>query len=228
MIFLYEGSTGQGKTYMTAVNTILLLERNKKWYEKKKTEIKRVLATNMKLSPEVENRYPDQILYWTDLDQLIGLRECDVIFDDMASYLDSQRWSDTPMSVKRWLRLHEHYGCDIYGNAQDFLTIDISVRRLCTGISRVTKVIGSRRPSATKPIIKFIWGLMLLREIDISKYKTETQEKPFIGFPKLEFIKRKYCNTFDTKQDIQQSEYPPLQHIERSCLTCNEVKTKHI
>lgn len=227
MIFLYEGNTGQGKTYMTSVNTLLLLERNKRWYEKKKTKELRLLATNMKLSEEVEANYPKQILYWTELEQLIRLKECDVIFDDMASYLDSQRWTDTPTSVKRWLRLHEHYGCDIYGNAQDFLTIDIAVRRLCTSISRIHKFVGSRRPSATKPEIRWIWGILVIREIEIQKYKNETQEKPYIGFPKIEFIRRKYCKTFDTKQDIKQSDYPPLHHIERSCDTCNKITVIH-
>ncbi len=228
MIFLFEGNTGQGKTYMTSVNTLLLLQRNRKWKEKGKTKTTRKLATNMKLSKEVEEEYGDKIVYWTELEQLIGLRECDVIFDDMASYLDSQRWVDTPMSVKKWLRLHEHYGCDIYGNAQDFLTIDISVRRLCTRISRINKFIGSRRPSATKPDVKYIWGIFVIREIDIQKYKTETQEKPYLGWPKIEFIKRRYCNTFDTTQDITTSEWPPLQHIERNCLQCSHVKTRHI
>lgn len=228
MIFLYEGNTGHGKTYMASMNTVKLLERNRSWFERKKTPTCRLLATNMKLSKKIEDEYKNQIVYWSELEQLIGLRECDVIFDDMASYLDAQRWVDTPMSVKRWLRLHEHYGIDIYGNAQDFLTIDISVRRLCSSISRVAKVLGSKRPSATKPKIKFIWGILMIREIDILKYKSETQEKPFLGFPKIEFIRRKYCEIFDTKQDIMQSEWPPLQHIERKCLQCHETKIRHV
>jgi len=165
MIHIWEGNTGQGKSYMSATDTLYLLQRNKKWYETKKTSIKRMVATNMAINKELQNAYKDYVLQWSELDQLINLRECDVIFDDMATYLDSQRWTDTPMSVKRWLRLHEHYGCDIYGNAQDFLTIDPSVRRLTGTVTRVTKVIGSRRPSATKPKVRFIWGMLFLRQI---------------------------------------------------------------
>lgn len=227
MIKLIEGNTGQGKTYLTSMQTLLLLERNKKWYEKKKTKQLRTLVTNIALADDVVKKYPNQIYYWQDLEQLIVIKNADVIFDDMASYLDAQRWTDTPLSVKRWLRLHEHYGVDIYGNAQDFLTIDISVRRLVTRLDRVYKILGSRRPSATKPDIKIIWGILLTRELDISKYKSDT-EKVTMGWPKVEFIKRKYCKVFDTMQDIQQSEYPALHHIERSCNTCGDTKIRHI
>lgn len=228
MIHIYDGNTGQGKTYMTGLKTLELLHRNKNWYEKKKIKTPRILATNMALSPAIQKKFMGYIAFWSDMEQLVSLRQCDVIFDDMATYLDSQRWTETPLSVKRWLRLHEHYGCDIYGNAQDFLTIDPSVRRLTGRVDHVSKIIGSRRPSATKPEVKRIWGILTVRRVKTEEMDKEKIKRTYEGLPKIEFIKRAVCNVFDTTQDIQMGEYPPLQHIMRVCNSCGEEKVKHI
>jgi len=228
MIHIWEGNTGQGKSYMTAIDTLMLLHRNKKWFDKGKTKIRRMVATNMAVSKKIHEKYKDYLVYWEELEQLVELRQCDVIFDDMATYLDSQRWIDTPMSVKRWLRLHEHYGCDIYGNAQDFLTIDPSVRRLTGTVERVTKVLGSRRPSATKPEVKMIWGILFIREVAREEMDKDDIKRTYKGFPRIEFLFRRNCEVFDTTQDMQMSEYPPLHHIERKCLTCSKIVAKHV
>jgi len=227
MISLFVGNTGQGKTYMTALTALDLLKRNANWYEKKKTKIRRRVATNLSLSTALKTKYADYIYEWNDMEQLVCLRECDVIFDDMSTYLDSQRWLDTPMSVKRWLRFHEHYGCDIYGNAQDFLTVDPSVRRLTYSVMHVGKLIGSRRPSATKPEVKRIWGVLMIREVAEELFDKEKLKYEYKGIPKVEFIRKKICRVFDTMQDLEVGEYPGLNHIERSCGSCGKIVVKH-
>lgn len=228
MIHIYDGNTGQGKTYMSGLDTLRLLKRNKYWYTSGKIKEPRLLATNMALSNAIVEEFKGYILYWQEMEQLVTLRNCDVIFDDMATYLDSQRWMDTPLSVKRWLRLHEHYGCDIYGNAQDFLTIDPSVRRLAGTVEYVSKLIGSRRPSATKPKINHIWGIITVRRVKSEELDKERIKRTYEGFPRIEFIRKRICNVFDTTQDIEAGEYPHLQHIERNCPSCGEIKVRHI
>lgn len=225
MIKLFDGNPGQGKTYMLANQTLMLLVRNKKWFEKGKTKTKRKVVTNMALNEEIQNAFVGYIDYWTDLDQLVTVKEADLIFDDMSTYLDSQRYMDLPVSVKRWLRLHEHYGVDIYGNAQDFLSIDISVRRLVTELNNIKKLIGSRRPSATKPAPKIIWGILVLRTVSEMDIEKERIKRRYIGVPHIEFIKKKVCHVFDTTQDLNQSEYPPLQCIIRNAPCGKEVHT---
>jgi len=227
MIIIYDGNPGQGKTYMLAQEALGLLERNKNWFRTHKTPTLRRLATNMRLSEETEKRYEGQIVYWSDMKQLVKLRECDVMFDDMSTYLDAQRYLDTPTRVKRWLRFHEHYGCDIYGNAQDFLAIDISVRRLITQVYNVRKLLGSRRPSATKPAVKRVWGVIMIRQVDEQDMDKERTKRVFSGFPRIEFLKKKNCMVFDTTQDIEVEDWPNLEHIERKCLKCGELKVKH-
>lgn len=216
-IQIWEGNTGQGKTYLSSRDAITLLRRNVAWHKSGKIKTIRKIATNIALNKTILDSFPEYITYWDNLEQLVGLRECDVIFDDMAAYLDSQRFKDTPMSVKRWLRLHEHYGCDIYGNAQDFLTIDISVRRLVSSVYRVKKFIGSRRPSATKPAVKRVWGFLLARAVDPKDFVKESIERNYTGIPQIYFLRKKTCLVFDTTQDIQLAEWPALKHIERRC-----------
>lgn len=228
MIIIYDGNTGQGKTYLTSLETLRLLRRNKHWYDSKRTKIRRKVATNLTLAPDIIKAYADYIVYWQDMEQLVGLRQCDVIFDDMSAYLDSQRWADTPMSVKRWLRLHEHYGCDIYGNAQDFLTIDPSVRRLTYEVLHVSKIAGSRRPSATKPLVRHIWGILMVRRVKSEEMDKEKIKRTYEGLPRIEFIRKKVCAVFDTTQDLQVGEYPPLHHIMRRCLECGKEHIKHV
>lgn len=217
MIHVFDGNPGHGKTYMLAVTTLNLLRRNKKWYKSGKTKVIRKLATNMVLSEAIHDEFGEYITFWSDLRQLVDMRESDVIFDDMSTYLDSQRYLDTPIRVKRWLRFHEHYGVNIYGNAQDFLSIDITVRRLITSVQNVRKLIGSRRPSATRPPVKRIWGLILLREVqekDLDKERTKRQTG---GIPQMQALRKRYCGVFDTMQDFEQGDWPPLEHIERFC-----------
>jgi len=227
MISIFVGNTGQGKTYMCALTVLSLLSRNVHWFEKKKTTVRRRIATNIALNQQIFEKYKDYILYWNDLEQLTSLRECDIVFDDMGAYLDAQRWADLPMSVKRWLRLHEHYGCDIYGNAQDFLTIDTSVRRLTYDVTHVSKIVGSKRPSATKPKIKKVWGVLFCREVSEEVFDKEKIKYSYKGWPRIEFIKRSVCNVFDTTQDLTMGDYPPLHHIARTCPQCDKVVVKH-
>lgn len=227
MISIYVGNTGEGKTFVSAKTSMDLLLRNRRWFEKGRTKIRRVVATNIAINPAIKEEFKDYIVEWTDLEQLVALKEADVIFDDMAAYLDAQRWSDTPTAVKRWLRLHEHYGCDIYGNAQDFLTIDPSVRRLTGSVYHVWKVIGSRRPSSTKPRVRRIWGIILERRVSQEVMDKETIKYEYERGFKVHFITRHICSIFDTTQDLQMGEYPPLHHIERKCIQCGEIKTRH-
>ncbi len=227
MIHIIEGNVGQGKTYLLSKTMLLILRRNKKWLESKKTKHIRYVVTNMQVSEWVLEHYGEYVKSWTGLEDLVTLRECDVIFDDMSTYLDAQEWANIPMTVKHWLRLHEHYGCDIYGNAQDFNTIYKSVRQLTTSLKRVRKIFGSRRPCVTKPGVDKVFGIMISREVDGAEFEQEKEDRKMTGFPTFHTIKKSVCSLFNTSQDLEAGKYPPLDHIERTCIECAFIKTIH-
>jgi len=171
------------------------------------------------------------ISYWKNLDELIGYDNCDIIIDEVGTYFDSRLWSDLSLDVRRWLTQGAKSGIEIYGSAQDFAQVDLAFRRLVNHLYHITKMLGSARPSATKPPVKRIWGICSMRELNPREYKEDKKsfDKTQL-FPSFFFIERKYCEIFDTTQKIARSTAPPYKHIERLCEAdnCGYHRTIHI
>lgn len=223
-ITIFTGLPGSGKSIRTAKAILFLLNRNKKWYKKSGTL--RKVYTNIKLADHVEKKYDGFFEYWKDPEQLVEMRECDVIIDEIATYFDSTQWKELGLDIKRWLQLHRHYGIEIYGNTQTFSTIDISFRRLTDELYLLKKLLGSREPSNTRPPIKRIWGVILIRTLDARSYKEEEQENKAYGFT-LMFYDKFLTSIYNTKQELERGKYPPLKHVERFCPTCGKTHVTH-
>jgi len=92
------------------------------------------------------------------------------------------------------------------------------MRRLTSDLLLLTKVIGSPDPSPTRPKVKHVWGLVLIRTLDPQKYDEAASKFEAYGFmPKIMWISRKFVDVYDTRQEILQGKYPPLRHIGRDC-----------
>lgn len=233
MIEVVMGIPGAGKSLYMAKKTMWLLERNLKWYQsqyiawqKKKfltpedraeAEPKpRYIYSNVAFSESLHKQYPNLLQYWSDPQEIVKLRDVDIIWDEIATHLDSTQWANVPLELKRWLQQHRKLGLEIYGNTQEFLMIDISMRRLVARVYHLVKLFGSRDPSPTRPPVKKIWGLIWLRRVDPLTFDDEKKRK-YLG-SSFFWIKRKYVEVYDTRQQIQQGEYPPLKHIRRYCM----------
>jgi len=211
---IFSGLEGCGKSLYLAMMAEWLVNRNIKWY--KKTKIRRTLASNIKFTPEFEKACPLPIVYWTRLDELIKMKDCDVIIDEVGNYFDSRLWADLSLDVRRWLAQADKVGVEMYGSAQDFAQVDKSFRRLVTDLIYLKKVVGSGRPSATKPPIKHIWGAVAKFRLDPQGY--EEDKKKYLSYiPSFFFIREHYCRMFDTTQEIKGGNNVPLRHIERTC-----------
>jgi len=238
MKIIYSGLEGSGKSLKLARKVQELVIRNNKWH--KTSGLKRPIASNMFFSENFVNYSEEMnvpIIYWKNLDDLIKLRDCDVIIDEVGNYFDSRMWADLSLDVRKWLTQGGKCGIEIYGSAQDFAQIDKSFRRLVNGLQDIRKFVGSRRPSATKPPVKFIWGVCLARELDPQGY--DEDKKGFNGsfVPAPFLIRKKDCEIFDTGQKIGRSEYPAMRHEDRYCQrhekmggdgSCRFCKTVHI
>jgi len=202
-----------------------LLERNRKYFDK--SGVVRKVVSNLKISTELEVEFAGFIEYWTDPYQLVKLRDCDVVWDEMATHLDSTQWQNMPLDLKRWFQQHRKFGIEIVGNTQDFAMIDISVRRLVEVLYLLQKVFGSRDKSATRPDPKRVWGLIWLRSLNPQDYKEDKKvAKASMSFNFL-WISKKLIDVYDTRQEITMGKYPPLKHIERVCETCHSTKIIH-
>jgi len=227
MIKIYTGLPGSGKSLRTAKELLYLLKRNYNYW--KKSGIKREIWSNIQVSKDLEKRYESFIKYWEDPEVLVRLRDVDVIWDEIATYLDSTQYQNTPLELKRWLQQHRKFGIDIYGNTQDFLMVDIAMRRLTSSVWLCRKMLGSRDKSATRPEVKTMWGVIIMREIDPDSFAENKAEYKFTGFEFLT-IRKLYCNAFNTQQEIKPGKYPALRHIVRTCdhVGCGFEKVVHI
>lgn len=227
---IYSGLEGSGKSLKLAKVARTLVIRNSKWLAQ--SGIVRKIASNMNFSESFEAFAKEKgvpIVYWKDLDDLITLEQCDVIIDEVGNYFDSRGWENLSLDVRRWLTQGDKCGVEIYGSAQDFAQVDLAFRRLVNRLFNISKMIGSRRPSATKPPVKTVWGICAMREMEPMGYKEV--EKKFNSksmIPSFFFINKEDCEIFNTSQKIERSKPLPFKHSQRTCPDCGIVKTFHI
>jgi len=204
---IIEGSPGQGKSLYTARTVKRLLDRNKKWF--KKSGIVRPIFSNMKFSEEFEKQNKGFIKYWTNSVQLCTAKDCDIIWDEIATELDARNYTNLTDELKRFLSQYRKRGVDIYANTQDFSMIDARARLMVTRVATLYKVFGSPDPSPTKPTIKHIYGLVFVR--DVQNYKVADPEKKRYSLipSQFFFIDREDIEIYDTRQDIKQGILPP-------------------
>jgi len=210
-----EGAPGQGKSLYTARLTARLLERNARWYTRGNP--KRPIWSNLKFSEEFEQEWQGYIFYWTDSDELTKLRDCDIIWDEIATELDARNFANLSVEMKRFLSQYRKRGVDIYANTQDFSMIDARARLMISRVRTLTKIMGSRDISTTKPPPKIIWGVVLIR--DVENYRETAPEKKKYNFFawSIMLIERSLVNIYDTTQDIPVGELPRLKHTEAKC-----------
>lgn len=191
---------------------------------------RRKLISNIKFSEAFEKQWDGWIDYWSRLDELHKARNADIIWDEIATELDSRNWPNLSPETMIMLSQYRKRGLDIYANTQDFSMVDIRARLMITSVRTLTKLIGSPDPSATKPAIKKVWGVILIRTVQNWK-QVNAEKKIYSMFDWSMFlIERDLVEMYDTTQDIKQGEYPALRHVDRYCGNdnCEFHKVMHV
>lgn len=216
MIYLTTGLTSNGKTLELARTAYKLLYRNRKW--EKKTGKIRPLAHNFPISEKVMQEFGQEyFIRWNEPSELVKLRECDVLWDEVANSMDSSQWQHVSLELKTFLRQHAKRGIDIYGTTQRWGSVDLNFRSLVDELFTAHKVIGSRRPSATKPEINFVWGIIWLEEMDQASFlEDKLKSIGMLGW-RMMFITRDICDFYDTLYEVPITKWPPLRHVEQFC-----------
>lgn len=199
------------------------IDRNILWEQI--TGLKRPIYYNLALNDSILTYAQErgiQMIFWSNIWDLVSMTECDLYIDELATYFDSRTYSDLPLDVRLWLAQAEKLGVQIVGATQDYFMIDLSFRRLVKEVYEVRKFIGNRRPMKTAPPIKRIFGIFFIWQIDPrSASKATNQEEmktmSFLGLPRVQFYGKKIVNYFDTNQRVALSEPPPLRKIVRTC-----------
>lgn len=204
---IVEGLPGNGKSLYTARRVLGLLRRNKRWYQR--SGVVRKIKSNLKFSPEFEELAGEFLSYWVSADEVSKMRDCDLVWDEIAAELDSRSFNTLSDDLKRFLSQYDKRGVEIYANTQDYSMIDLRARMFVTRVARVSKVIGSRRPSPTRPPIKNPWGLIVVRDAQDFRAEAATEKKFSVIPSEFFFIEKELTDLYDTRQDILPTSLPP-------------------
>jgi hypothetical protein len=216
---IIEGKPGQGKSLYTARLARKLVKRNKKFFDR--TGLKRQIFSNIKFSKDFENEAEGYISYWSNIDEITKIKHADLLWDEVATELDSRNFANLSEELKRFLSQYRKRGVDIYANTQDFSMIDMRARLMVTRVATLSKIIGSRDPTSTKPPVKNIWGLIVIREV-LEILTDDPHNKKYSMFPSFFFINKEDIEIYDTSQDIPISPPLPYRHIVRRCEHCDD------
>lgn len=246
-IYMTYGSKGSGKSLSFARDTYKVVRQIKKSIRKYPQLPHREILFKGKLSNEfLKFSQPVVIRLWEDVrDIRICQREncwkknpkhaphnSDIFWDEVGSDFSAGSWIDTP----RWIKLFFSY-CRkrqnrIFMNTQVYEDTDVSFRRQIDHAEECTKLIGSRDVDATRPPVKYVWGIIIRRSHDprilefehdpLQREAKETITKKIywdIAIPRPMPIRQKYVSIYDTTD-----ENPPTKPIalEHTILYCED------
>lgn len=203
---IVEGAPGQGKSLYTARLVRKLAKRNQKWFHQ--SGVIRKIYSNIHFSQKFMEENIGFIEYWSNPAELTQITDADVIWDEIATELDSRNFANLSDELKIFLSQYRKRGVDIYANTQDFSMVDARARLMVTHVASLSKMIGSPDPSPTKPPVKRIWGLVAVREVQNFK-ETNPQKKEYGILPSFFFIDREDVELYDTRQAIKAGVLPP-------------------
>lgn len=195
--------SGKGLRMMVQINETY--ERNLKWAEE--TGTVRPIALNLTLSEkyldEVDNEF---FTHWKTWQDLLKMQDTDIFWDEISIMLDAYKYEQLSMDQLHWLTHYAKLGNEICANTQDLSQLAKRARKLCTSVTNMVKIIGSRTPSNTKPPIDFIWGLCV--GYDLENYRDDEclSEPKYSIIPSTALmIKTKWTDMYDTREIIEPS-----------------------
>ena len=216
-IDVFTGRAGSGKTSILSQRLLEILARNKRY--QKKTGVLRKVHLNFPIAQKYETQYKEFLVYHdneTFVQEMVKLEDCDIFIDELLYHFDATMWKELGQGPKRFLAIHRHLGIEIYATSQDFAQVDIAFRRLTDRLFYLVKLASSREPSATRPPVKFIWGISMIYTIPPTDYK-EDQKENKTSFHWVFIHTRAKCEVYDTRQKYAPGAMPPLKHIDRTC-----------
>lgn len=222
---MYFARPGNGKTLQMA-RVADALFKEYRWVQRKYPQLpKRALWSNMKFSKAIEDAHLGYDLhYWTDPRELYGLRDVDILWDDIGIYLATEEWDKVDKRLRKMLIMYRHRGLRIYATTQDYKQVAIQYRRMVKTAYKMTKVIGSRDKSATRPPVKRVWGLIWLRKFDVEEL--EAQKSGGASLKRLKkdgsaffpsdwfFIERDLVDMYDSYEELDPVDRFELELIE--------------
>jgi len=216
MKIIYTGLESSGKDLHLSIKAEEIRLRNIGWMKKR---LKQGLEPNprtMAFSAPMSKGFIKQIedsglkyLYFRNLTEIMHLDQVDVFMGEILKFFPASNTSLTA-DVLDFLTQGAKSGVHLYGASQDFSQVHKQFRRLVNRVFVVTKLMGSRRPIKSAPMVKKVWGVCMVRSVIPSSFKGDnaTMESNDM-FPSFTFIKLADCSRFDTTHKVGLTELPP-------------------
>jgi len=80
-------------------------------------------------------------------------------------------------------------------------------------------MVGSGDISPTRPAPRYIWGFVVVQELDPTTYDEQKSKFGKAGglLPSFMLITRAATEIFDTRAEVKMSKALPLKHLEKAC-----------
>jgi len=194
MITIVEGRPGQGKSIYLVGEIIRHLRRGKKVY------------TNVAISDlRFAQKYADQLFSIDSLEDIVELREGEIVLDEVHIYLNSRNWDKLDVRFQLFLQQHRKRGLNITGAVQSIKRADVVFRELIQVFYRIRKIVSFKIPYWGKA-----FGFFYIREYDpddIESGGSKTGQKA-LSWPLPYFADPYTFDLYDTTQ-----EYLPTERI---------------
>jgi len=153
------------------------------------------------------------IRYFTDIDELLHVRNCVVFFDEIGDVVDAYAWDKVSQDVRRWFRFHRKRHVSILSTVQDISYFCKPARVLVTSHVLCEN---NDYPELIKKIFSwFGYGAVRVNQQELSAYELEKLQKGVGASPLVDDSDLESDEGFSDDLDLTELDKPlenPIVH----------------
>jgi len=212
----WTGLESAGKSQLMAVHAWKIYRRNKKWIKKRKKlglpHVPRTMAFDSPMSDyfvKTIEKAGLKYIHFYNLDEITRLSNIDIFINEILKFYPQRGNEPLDRVQAEFLSQGAKDGIDIYFCSQDFSQAHKQFRFLVNRLYYVVKVVGSRRPTASSPPVRRIWGLVVYWDIKPSTFKGDNATmKTTWWLPNFYFLNKGDASLYDTSYKVKGTEMP--------------------
>jgi len=217
MKVVYTGLESSGKSLQLSIKADEVLKRNVSWAYKRMRQglphVKRTMAFDSPMSKEFQDEIFEAgciYMQFSNLIDILYLSQADIFINEIIKYFPSSGSNPLTNEQMDFLTQGAKSGVFMYCASQDFSQAHKQFRLLVNEVYTVTKLIGSRRPIESGPLVKKVWGVCMLRKVDPRSFKGDSVSMQTAGPFNFSFffINKRDTERFDTLFKVPLSELP--------------------
>jgi len=217
MKVVYTGLESSGKSLQLSIMADQVMRRNYAWAMKRKkaglSHVPRTMAFDSPMSPDfIKEIEASGSIYFQfrNLIDILYLSEADIFINEIIKYFPASGSNALSNEQMDFLTQGAKSGVFMYCASQDFSQAHKQFRLLVNEVYTVTKIMGSRRPIASGPPVKRIWGVCVLRKVDPRSFKGDSVSMDSGGTFNFSFFLINRIDTlrFDTLYKVPLTELP--------------------